>query len=264
MRRDEKTILDTFPLAASLPVIKSFLVGRNAMKRLRIPRPVYILVIILALNVALSSRSRGAQESLARSKQTLTADERSMIERAVLEDKRVRQIVGEEKPRVLTSDVQIDKAEAEAFLAGKTDKKPTRRVTVVVFNPKTNRAARVLVSLEETRILEVQETKAEEVPFSREDAEDALALAKASPEVRRAVGDRLDQFTILDSGSEARPPFAAQALPLRSTNPRDPCSTDRCLDLIFRTEEGYLSVRAHVDLTKRTATIEKQERGRHQ
>jgi hypothetical protein len=79
------------------------------------------------------------------------------------------------------------------------------------------------------------------------------------------VGGRLDQFTILESGSDARVPFAAQALPLRSTNPRDPCSTDRCLDLIFRTEEGYLSVRAHVDLTKRTATIEnKQDGGQHQ
>ena len=235
------------------------------MKRLHTPRVALILAIIFAFNIALPSRSRGAQESLARSKQVLTADERSMVERAVLEDKRVRQIVGEEKPRVLTSDVQIDKAEAEAFLAGKTNNQPARRATVVAFNPKTNRAVRVLVSLEESRILEVQEIKAEEVPFSREDAEDALALAKASPEVRRAVGGRLDQFTILESGSDARVPFAAQALPLRSTNPRDPCSTDRCLDLIFRTEEGYLSVRAHVDLTKHTATVEnKQEGEQHQ
>ena len=235
------------------------------MKRLRIPRVALIFAIVFAFNIALAGHSRGAQESPARSKQSLTSDERSVIERAVLEDKRVRQIVGEEKPRVLTSDAQIDKAEAEAFLAGKTDKQPARRVTVVVFNPKTNRAARVLVSIEESRILEVQEIKAEEVPFSREDAEDALALAKDSPEVRRAVGGRLDQFTILESGSDARVPFAAQALPLRSTNPRDPCSTDRCLDLIFRTEEGYLSVRAHVDLTKRTATIEnKQDGGQHQ
>lgn len=235
------------------------------MKRLRIPRVVFILAIIFAFNLAVPSRSLGAQESPARSKQTLTADERSTIERAVLEDKRVRQIVGEEKPRVLTSDPQIDKAEAEAFLAGKTDKQPARRVTVVVFNPKRDRAARVLVSLDEQyRILEVQGIKAEEVPFSREDAEDALALAKASPEVRRAVGGRVDQFTILESGSEARVPFAAQALPLRSTNPRDPCSTDRCLDLIFRTEEGYLSVRAHVDLTKRTASVENEQERGHQ
>src|SRR5260370_7899974 len=111
------------------------------MKRLRIPRVAFIFAIIFAFNIALPGHSRGAQESPARSKQSLTSDERSVIERAVLEDKRVRQIVGEEKPRVLTSDAQIDKAEAEAFLAGKTDKHPARRATPPLFNPNTTRPA---------------------------------------------------------------------------------------------------------------------------
>lgn len=189
-----------------------------------------------------------------------------MIERALLSDKRVREIVGEEKPRILIADPETDKAEAEAFLEGTTEKRPSRRVSVAVFNPKTNKAAHVLLSLEEIRVLEVREIKADDVPFSREDAEDALALAKANPDVRRAVGENLERFNLLESGSDARIPFAAQALPLRSTNPRDPCSTNRCLDLIFRTEEGYLPVRAHVDLTKRTVTIESRqgrEKGEH-
>ena len=82
-----------------------------------------------------------------------------------------------------------------------------------------------------------------------------LALAKANPELRRAVGETLDRFAILEPGSEERVPFAAQVLPVVSTNRNDPCSTDRCVDLIFRTENGYLPLRAHVDLTRRAVAV---------
>jgi hypothetical protein len=183
---------------------------------------------------------------------SMTSEERSLVERTALTDPRVRRIVGEEKPQVLVSEPQVDKAEAEAFLAGTTDKPPSHLVTVVVFNPKTDRAVRVFIWFERHSIMEVQEIKATDVPLSRADAEAALALAKASPDIRRIVGDRLDQFVILDSGGDAHVPFAAQVLPVATTDPNDPCFADRCLELIFRTETGYLPVRAYVDLTRRT------------
>lgn len=226
------------------------------MKRSHIPAALFTLTSILAPAIALATDQGSVQEASPISKyEALTADERSIIVSTVLSDKRVRQIVGEEKPRVLITDAETDKEETGAFLAAATDKRPTRRVSVAVFNPKTNKAAHVLVLLDERRILEVREIKAEDVPFSREDADDAWALAKSNPEVRRALGDRVEQFSLLDPGATPIP-FAVQALPLRNTNPRDPCSMDRCLDLIFRTEEGYLPLRAHVDLTKRTVTLE--------
>ncbi len=43
--------------------------------------------------------------------------------------------------------------------------------------------------------------------------------------------------------------------PLRSVDPNDACSRNRCLDLIFRTETGYLPVRADVDLTAQTVAV---------
>jgi hypothetical protein len=185
----------------------------------------------------------------------MTVEEKVAVEKAVLSDQRIRVIVGSGQTRVITADVEVDKAEAEAFLAGTSEKPPTRRVTIVVFNVQANRAARSLVSLAESRILSVQRVNASDVPFTREDADQALVLAKADAAVRRAIGETLDRFQILDSGDEARVPYAAQALPLRSTDPRDPCRVDRCLDLIFRTESGYLPVRAHVNLTKRSVAV---------
>ncbi len=111
------------------------------------------------------------------------------------------------------------------------------------------------MSLEQQRLLEVREIEAVDVPLTREDADDALALAKANPEVRRAVGPDLEKFVILQPGSDERVAFAAEVLPLRSGDRSDPCSTDRCLDLVFRTESGYLPFRASVDLTKRTVKL---------
>jgi hypothetical protein len=231
------------------------------MRRASIPGIIFAITSFLAISTAVAKQSDTQQEDSAKSKsEALKAEDRRAIENTVLSDKRVRQIVGEEKPRIYIADPEADKAEAEAFLAGTSEKRPSRRVRAAVFNPKTNKAARVLILLDERRVLEVEEIKADQVPFSREDAEEALALAKENREVQHALGEKMERFSISESGSDARIPFAAQALPLRSTNPRDPCSIDRCLDLIFRTEEGYLPMRAHVDLTKRTVTVETRKR----
>src|SRR5262249_45283969 len=147
------------------------------------------------------------------------------------------------------------KAEAEAFLTGRSTTPPTRRGTVVLINPQTQQAARALIEASQNRVLTVESIAASDVPFLPEEAEEALALVKADLNVRRAIGDTLDRYVTLQSGNEARVPFAAQALPLRSSDPRDVCSIHRCVDLIFRTEQGYLPFRAHVDLTARTVEI---------
>jgi len=193
----------------------------------------------------------------------ISTEERLAIERTILSDARIRAIVGEGQPRITTSDVEFDKAEAEAFLAGRSTTLPTRRVTIVLINPQTQQAARALIEPSQGRIITVESIAASEAPFLHEDAEEALALAKADPNVRRAVGDTLDRYVILESGSEAGVPFAAQPLPLRSTDPRDVCSINRCVDLIFRTGNGYLEFRAHVDLTRRTVEIHTDTGGLH-
>ncbi len=215
-------------------------------------------VVLTFMSAATYGWGQAAPETAqARTAQTgaATAEQRQLIEKAVVSDARVQRVVGTEKPRILVSEAQVDKAEAEAFLAGTTEKQPAHFVNVVVFNPKTNKAVHVLMSLEQQRLLEVREIAAVDVPLTREDADDALALAKANPEVRRAVGPDLEKFVILQPGSDERVAFAAEVLPLRSGDRSDPCSTDRCLDLVFRTESGYLPFRASVDLTKRTVKL---------
>ena len=191
----------------------------------------------------------------------MTTEERRAVENAALSDERVRAIVGEGQRRTIATSMEANKGEAEAFLEGRSTTPPRRLVSVVLFNPQTNQAAHALVSLSEGRVISAESISVSDVPYVRDDADQALVLAKADAGVRRAVGEMLDRFEIIESGSDLRIPFAAQALPLRSADPRDLCSVDRCVDLIFRAENGYLPVRAHINLTRRT--VEVHGRGQH-
>ena len=188
----------------------------------------------------------------------LTQEEVPAVERAALADARIRNILGTDRPRLVSTSAEPDKAEAGAFLSGTSANAPSRRATVVLFNAQANRAAQVTLSVtpgQPPRVLEVRRIDPADVPFGPDDAQSALDLAKRDPAVRRAVGNILDRFELLEPGSDAQPPYAAQVLPLRSTNPRDPCAGSRCLDVIFRTAEGYLSVRPTVNLTRQAVTL---------
>ena len=185
----------------------------------------------------------------------ITAEEKAAVERAVLSYSRIQTLLGTGQPRVVTTEVEPDKGEAENFLTGRSATPPTRRVAVVMSNPQTSKAVRALVAVPQNQVVSVESIRPADIPLVRDDAEQALALAKATPQLRQAVGDTIDRYAILEPGSQAQVPFAAQVLPVVSTSRNDPCASNRCVDLIFRTENGYLPVRAHVDLTRRTVAV---------
>jgi hypothetical protein len=227
----------------------------------------FLLVPLMFVASGAWAQSAALPQVSGRQSLRLSAQEKTQTESAVLSDKRIQQVFGAEKPRVSVGEAQVDKAEAQAFLRGDTEKPPTHRVWAIVFNPKTNKAARALILLEQNSVLQVREMNPVDVPLSREDADEALALAKADSAVRRVVGDNLDKFVILESGSDAIVPLAAQVLRVRSSDPHDRCSADRCLDIIFRTTDGgYLPLRAGVDLTAHTVTVvnSRPMKGKHQ
>ena len=222
------------------------------------PQPRLLPAVLLSANVFLGVAAL-AQPVLAPSADTAvrapTVDQHAAFSRVVLGDQRVRAAVGAGDTRVVSVFGPIDKAQAEAFLTETSAQPPTRPVQVFVFNPQTNRAALSIMSPRGDTVAAVQQLSANEFPFMREDADQALALVRANADAKRALGADLDRFVITDPGTDNRAPFAAQALPVRGTATNDPCTNNRCVDIIFRTEIGYLGVRALVDLTKRTVTV---------
>jgi hypothetical protein len=214
-----------------------------------------IVAGVLAAGGALAGPAFAQAQGVTQSAPTATAEERAATERALLADPRIAGIVGPGQPRVVIGGAEINKQEAEAFLEGGRSTPPSRDIYAMVINPRTNQAARIVYSVAENRVLAVERAMPSSIPLTHDDVEQALGLAKANPEFRQAVGVTLDEFKVLDPGSENTVPYAVQALPLRSSNRSDPCAIDRCLDLIFRTPKGYLPLRVHVDLTRRNAVL---------
>jgi hypothetical protein len=134
-------------------------------------------------------------------------------------------------------------------------------VTALVLDPAGTAARRVVVlPAENNRVVSVEQVPPAAVPFTEDDLSAAWALAQRDLTMQRALGGESGRFRPLSAAASnlaaAPEPYAVEALPLRSMDPKDPCSRDRCLDLIFRTPDGYLPTRAHVNLTRQTVVAQ--------
>lgn len=174
---------------------------------------------------------------------------------AALADTHVRHLLGPGEATVVSVDRQVDKAEAIDYLDGKTDKAPGVQATVLLWNRHTGQAVRALLSAATVRVLSVEPVKAVDVPLIPEEIDEALALAKASSVMQKAVGESLSRYQLVRSGEDDGKPLRALALPVRGIDPKDPCTAGRCLDLLFRGEQGYLGLRAQVNLSRRAVTV---------
>jgi hypothetical protein len=178
--------------------------------------------------------------------------ERARVTARVLADDRVRSLVGA-NPRIYVGAPVFEKPAGATTSARAAA--AIRRVSVLLYDPKANRAARALTSSDGT-VQNVEQIPATDVGIMPEDTTDALQILRDNSQVQRAI-PRLERFR--PEPADGSPPplrsYVAQLLPVHSTDPHDPCSTDRCADVIFRTPSGYLTVGAHVDLTKRTAEL---------
>jgi hypothetical protein len=168
----------------------------------------------------------------------------------VLRDPRIRQLVGPQA-RLYFGDPSYDKAAEEAFLNGSSDAPPRLQIDVLAVS--ATGAARALAGFD-GRILAVEAVRPTDVPLQDEDVAAALTIAQRNERLQAILRQGLARFRPARAGEEyPSTAYVAEPLPLRSSDPRDPCSGDRCLELIFRTPEGYLPIRVQVDLTRGTA-----------
>jgi hypothetical protein len=211
--------------------------------------PVVLAASTAIAVIASAAPPCGAQSRATASAFTLTAAESTRIAARVLADDRVRNLVGS-KPRVYVGAPTYDKPQAAAASAAAA----ARRVSVLLYDPASNRAARATIGPNGT-VTSVDQIPPTEVGIQPEDGPDALAVIRRNEQVRRAIPN-FDRFRPEPATGFASPKdYVAQLLPVRSSDPKDPCHADRCAAVLFRTPRGYLVVGATVDLTKRTAEL---------
>jgi hypothetical protein len=208
---------------------------------------IHHLLAACAVSAAFAAtvQASSAQTSARTSAFTLSADERTVISRRVVADQRVTALVGT-NPRVYVGAPYFDKAQLLAAGRGGA----VRRVSVLLYDRQGNRAARAIATADGA-LERVEQIPPNEVGIQPEDEVEALALVRQNAQIRRAIPD-VDRFR---PGRASRTAYVMQLLPVRGSDPKDPCTADRCADVIFRTPTGYLTIGAHVDLTRRTAEI---------
>jgi len=197
---------------------------------------------------AATSEQRGALDPL-------TAEEQAAAERIARSDARVKQLMGEGAVRLVSAVPVIIKQ-------GESPEKidvHQRTVEVVLFRPEGEVGARVVIYLHQQQVADVQRLESRQVPFTSDDLNDAFQIALRTPEVSKALGPEAQSFRPQSRKPEpetAAPQNEVTGLPVRSTDPKDPCYRHRCMQLHFRHGTDYLSLAVEVDLTAKHAALE--------
>jgi len=100
--------------------------------------------------------------------------------------------------------------------------------------------------------------------MSQSDLAEAWRLASRDAEVRDALGATVDKFQVLAPplGRTAAPPrYQVEGLRVEAATESDACYKHRCLQLMFRSDAGYLvEPMVIVDLTAQKVQVERKKR----
>jgi hypothetical protein len=164
----------------------------------------------------------------------------------VAPDARLSAILASDDARVVAAEPIEDKSE-----------RAPPRIRVTIESRRLGAAAVALVDAGSGRVVSVERLDPRRLPLGDEDVAAAAQLALRDARVRAFLGPAAAEFRPRIAGaSESRPRFGIEGLPLSSSDARDPCSRDRCLDLLFIGDRGYLvGRRVIVDLTAGTVVV---------
>jgi hypothetical protein len=172
----------------------------------------------------------------------LTSQEKAAAERIALEDSRVKELLGNARRRLVSVELFMGKPE-------KIEPSPepvplTRSAEVVFFRLEGEYGVRAVVDLGRKAVTEVTRLASEEVALTEEDLAEAYQLSLRNDEVRKALGEKAENYRVTESRSANGPPgeqYIVRGLPVRATIESDPCWKHRCLQLLFRHDDVYLT-----------------------
>jgi hypothetical protein len=152
----------------------------------------------------------------------LTAAERTTAEKMARADSRVRELLGEGG--------RVGYLEFIALKSDREDQEMTARHAEISFlRQDAAYGVRAIVRVSpDPAVISVDKVPEQDVPMTAVDLDAARKLALASPELRSFADTRLDKATV-------------EGLRVVSTDESDPCYGRRCIRLLFKIGNDYLS-----------------------
>jgi Cu2+-containing amine oxidase len=224
---------------------------------LKVTRIAFSILALVSLIVpgAMALQAQDTSRQVAsdrRALDPLNRDEIGAAEQIARSDAKVRELLGESGVRVVSVTPVLLKAESPE----KTNL-AQRQVEVVLFRPQDEVGARVIVNLQRNGVVALHRLRPDQVPMTNDDLADAFQLALRDADVQKSLGTAASTFRIR-TDVQRPPENSVGGLPVRSTDPNDPCSKHRCMRLTFRRGHDYLSEPiVVVDLTAKRVYVQK-------
>ncbi len=158
----------------------------------------------------------------------ITPGERETALKLAQSDSRVRERLGQSYRLVYVNSIAVK-------LTQKDDEPHGRYADVLYVRRDNDVGVRALVDLTAGRVVDIAIIGAPKVPLGIADVEDALRIALEDPNLRGLLGDRAGSFHVLNgpvTRENANSDFV-EGLQTVGATPNDPCTTHRCVVLLF-------------------------------
>jgi hypothetical protein len=205
----------------------------------------------------LTSASLAAEPRRPQPMDPLSPAERREAEGIAASDTRTRELLGKGKQRLVYVEfVSVKPQDAEP--SSKDPKDIGRHAEVVYYRFAGDRGVRALVDLRGRAVVDVAELDGDAVPLTQDDVSEALRLAIKDPELQRVLGATAHTYAVASPGdARAEGQHVVRGLLIHATSDSDPCWQRRCVQMLFRSGDAYLTDNVVVDLTQERVRVEK-------
>jgi hypothetical protein len=184
----------------------------------------------------------------------LTPEERELAASLTESNSRFRFLRGGGRERLISVELATVKTGAQGDAA-------TRHAEVLHYKYAGNQGILTLVDLRQRTVLEVTNISGDAVPLSAEEVGEAVDLALQNQTLIRLLGPDYQRYRSSAQTFRAGERNQVEALRVLASSPRDSCYQHRCVSLLFRRGDTFLTgTSVIVDLTTRKVQVEQTAR----
>ena len=213
-----------------------------------------VLLLQFALVPPFGVRAQSTQSGGRQQFDPLTTEEREQARRLTEDNARFKQLRGQGRQRLISVELATVKPGTEGGAAG-------RHAEVLYYRYDNNQGILTLVDLGRGAVREVTNVNGDAVPLSAEEVSEAIGLALQNQTLTRLLGPDYQRYRLAPESLRAGERNPVEALRVVGTSPRDSCYRRRCVSLLFRRGDTFLTgTSVIVDLTAQSVRVE-QPRG---
>ena len=180
----------------------------------------------------------------------LTPEERELATSVAEADGRVKQLRGQGRQLLISVELATPKTNDQNNESG-------RHAQVLYYRYAGNKGVLALIDLQQRAVQETVAVNGDGVPLAAEEVSEAIALALQNQTLIKLLGPDYQRYRIAPQDFREGQPNPVEALRLLAGSPKDPCYQHRCIALLFRQEDTFLTgFSVSVDLTVKNVLVE--------